>query len=324
MIKGADLSHYQGNIDFSVLKGNLDFVLIKATEGISIFDANYSTYVAGARSIGLSVGHYHFAHPEVNSAKAEADFFLTRIKPQDGEIVCLDFEIMSYSDPVNWSLSFLNEIYDKLGVKPLIYLNKSLVNGHDWSPVINNNNGLWLADYPGDPVNTSFTCKWPSIAIRQWSNGTAVPGIQYKVDMDTFYGDVPTFQKYGYNKGMELTQDQQNVLSFLATVSLVNGEIWNFGNYESLVRGGVGALSDKVSLQTQVSTLQTNDQTLSNHITSLESDLDTANSTIKSLRDEISTLTSSSNQPVPPAPIPQPTPVPISLWQKIINFLFKA
>jgi hypothetical protein len=27
---------------------------------------------------------------------------------------------------------------------------------------------------------------------------------------------------------------------------------------------------------------------------------------------------------VPPAPIPQPTPVPISLWQKIINFLFKA
>jgi hypothetical protein len=97
---------------------------------------------------------------------------------------------------VQWCLQWLKTTEARLGVKPLIYLNQSTVNGFDWSPVVANNNGLWLAKY--DQLQTVTAVKWwNGEAIKQyWDKGT-VGGVAGQVDVDVFFGDLATLVRYG-------------------------------------------------------------------------------------------------------------------------------
>jgi len=61
---GIDVSHWQGEIDWSSVAGDgYSFVYAKATEGSSITDVTYPLNRAGAGSVGLRVGAYHLARP---------------------------------------------------------------------------------------------------------------------------------------------------------------------------------------------------------------------------------------------------------------------
>jgi len=204
---GIDISKWQGDVDFARIKKATQFAIIKATEGVGYTDPKFKRNQEGFRNVGLPLGYYHFARPDLgNSAIAEADWFLKTVgNLRDGEILALDYEV-SYGDPVNWCKAFLDRIKEKLGgYKPLIYINLSLNNNYSWSSVVKGDYGLWLAYYMSDGNNglnsadkPAPATDWAFTAMRQYSSSGKVDGISGNVDMNTFYGDVPTLLKYGY------------------------------------------------------------------------------------------------------------------------------
>jgi lysozyme len=197
-ISGIDVSKWQGDIVWSVVAQQVKFALFKATEGKGYTDPKFARNQQETRRSGLLVGYYHFSRPDLNSALAEADYFLSVVKPSSGEILALDYEANWNGDVVGWCKTFLDRVSQQLsGYKPLIYLNRSLANGHDWSSVINANYGLWIASYDGNPTSVPKT-PWPTTAMKQYSSSGSVPGIIGNVDMNTFFGNEETYKKYGY------------------------------------------------------------------------------------------------------------------------------
>lgn len=203
MIVGNDIAKYQGDVDFNVYKNNSNFVIVKSTEGSSYIDPKFSRNQSEARRVGLPLGYYHFARPDLgNSPEAEADFYLKTLgEVRDGEVLTLDYECPNQVQAhVEWCKKFMERVSSKLnGLKCLIYLNQSQVTKFDWSSIVNAGYGLWIASYTYDPNKNNFNKgQWKTVAIQQWTNKQIVPGIPTPADGDAFFGDIVTFKKYGY------------------------------------------------------------------------------------------------------------------------------
>lgn len=201
MILGNDISYAEDQVDFNIYKDNSNYVFIKASEGVNFEDEQFSRNQLESRRVGLPRGFYHYIRSDLgNTPEAEASWFLKTVGPlQEGECLALDYEI-SFSDPVGTCLKFLQAVYQQSTVKPLLYLNQSLVASHDWKPVADAGFGLWLAAYSYDPNKTNFpTGAWPFAAIFQWTDKQQVPGITGDVDGDVFEGALDQFKAYGYH-----------------------------------------------------------------------------------------------------------------------------
>lgn len=177
MLKGLDISNWN-----SVGTGDQaeDFVICKATEGVGFVDPLCDQHYQRAKSQGKLLGVYHFARPDMNSAEAEADFFVENIKGYVGEaILVLDWEVATHN--VAWAKAFLDRVQLATGVKPLIYMSASVVSAYDWSSVVEADYGLWIAGYPNaynvpnpptptvDDMPYSIG-RWPFWAIWQYSS----------------------------------------------------------------------------------------------------------------------------------------------------------
>lgn len=202
MLKGCDISKWQGLVDFDQLKTALDFVIIRSSYGTGYTDQQFIRNRDEARRVGLLTGFYHYAYPNNNTPEAEAEWFVKVIgTPQKNEILCLDFE-EPYSDPVGWCLRFLDRVSELMGgYKPMLYINQALNNAQDWKLVVDANYGLWLARWDYNATAPAPVTDWPVVAMRQWSNHETFPGISVVVDANTFYGDIDTYKKYGYQGG---------------------------------------------------------------------------------------------------------------------------
>ena len=209
MLKGVDISKYQGTVNFDALKSAVDFVIIKASSGApdpgqtaaQYADSQFTHNRDEARRVGILRGFYHYAYPEYNSPEAEAQCFHDVVgNLQDGELLVLDYESSWGGNKVDWCKKFLDKLSALYGgYKPLIYLNLATTKAADWSSVISANYGLWLAqwDYNASaPMNPNSP--WPFLAMRQYSNKENIAGLN-PVDGDVFYGDAAAFNRYGYH-----------------------------------------------------------------------------------------------------------------------------
>ncbi len=202
MIKGIDTSHHQGDkgaIDWKkVQAAGYAFAFLKATESVDFKDGQYTRDRKEARAAGIIVGHYHFARG--GDAKREADFFLSVVgEIKEGEPLILDWEI-KHPDPVKWCLAWLQRVEEKTGVKPLLYTNEARVTSLDWTPVVKEDFGLWVAKYginDGHMNEEPKIGKWPFVAIWQYTSAGTVPGIVGNVDLDVAYMSADTLKKYG-------------------------------------------------------------------------------------------------------------------------------
>lgn len=263
MLKGLDVSKYQGVLNFANVKSNFDFVIIKTSEGNGYTDLKFLANQAGFRSVGMLLGYYHFARPDLgNSPLAEANWFLKTVGTlNDGEILCLDYEATWGGDVVGWCKTFLDSIYSKTKCKPLIYLNQSHLKNYSWKPVVEADYGLWLAVYDYDPNKVIAVTQWASVAIKQFSN--KLPYGSLAVDANVFYGDATAFKAYGFKGGIiedNMTQEEANILKFVKEL----------GANEGKVREAFGALADKPSKDKQIQTLQTRVLDLENSQKTLE------------------------------------------------------
>lgn len=199
MLLGIDIASYQGNPDFDAVKGaGKQFVITKITEGTGYINPTAARNRSEGHRVGMGVGLYHFAR--ATDPIAEADYFVNSCGILlGGEVLMLDWEVGA-ADPVAWCKQWLDHVFSRTGVKPLIYLNQNLNNSYDWSPVVNADYGLVIAQYDNN-VNNLPQTDWKVVAMKQYTSSGQVPGIVGNVDLDVFYGDLGQFQAYGKQGG---------------------------------------------------------------------------------------------------------------------------
>lgn len=204
MMNGIDISHWQQGLKLSKIK--CDFVIAKATEGVNFYDSCFEDFMKQAESLGKCMGFYHFAHPEKNSAKAEAQFFYKHTEKYFGKAIpILDWESSGKAN-VTWAKQWLDEIYHLTGVRPIIYMSEAVVNGYNWSSVANANCGLWVAKYRDYGIDKNYDMSnagtkpkvkyWTTYAMWQWTSVGRLDGYNGNLDCDVFYGSREAWDKY--------------------------------------------------------------------------------------------------------------------------------
>ncbi len=198
-LEGIDVSHYQGTIAWNLVPmAGKSFVIMKATQGETYVDPTYATNHAGARAAGLAVTAYHFADPSTapNDAILQADNFVMNAALLPGDLVpALDLEEnngLSVAQLQAWVQAWLDEVYLRLGVRPMIYTSPNF-----WTNYMGNTTQfadegysvLWVAHWgvtaPSIPANNWSGHGW---TFWQYSNCGTVSGITGCVDLDRYNG----------------------------------------------------------------------------------------------------------------------------------------
>ena len=187
MLKGIDVSHHNkwqyehGQIDFA----KHDFIIMKATEGVRFVDPMYDTYMTDVGGLGKPYGLYHYARPENNRAIDEAKHFCNTIGHDgDNAMLVLDWECTALKYNIQWALDWLNYVEQRFGHKPLIYTSSWYTK--NLKPVLDNNNGLWVAHYTKAQKPTVHT--YPTYTIWQYSSEP--------YDKDIFNGNLSQWNKF--------------------------------------------------------------------------------------------------------------------------------
>lgn len=203
MLKGIDISKWQS---VGTGDGDYDFVICKATEGVGYTDPNCDAHYQRAKSQGKLLGVYHFARPGYNDPIAEADWFVSQIQGYIGEaLLVLDWEVEATWN-IDWAKRWLDRVYEKTGVKPLVYASGSVITGNDWSSVTNADYGLWIAywpnqyqygeGWPSSPSEMKYGIgNWKFWAIWQFSSRNG------RLDCDVANMDREAWMKYAAKNG---------------------------------------------------------------------------------------------------------------------------
>ena len=179
-MNGVDISNWQ-----TTTPAGYDFYIIKASEGNGYKDPRLDQHYNQVKAWGKPYGFYHFARPDLgNSPEAEADWFLSLVGHHAKKcIYALDLEgtALRYADYANWARKWLDYVYSKTGVKPLIYIQGNIADNVART-VVSGDYGLWAASDP------SWYDQWKFIVIQQYVYGG--------LDHNTFYGNINTWNAY--------------------------------------------------------------------------------------------------------------------------------
>lgn len=192
-ILGADVSHYQGAIDWPMAaRAGLQFVFIKASEGVGMIDAQLRRNAFGADAVSIPVGFYHYAHPELNNAVAEAAAFMDAIAGLPYKLpLMLDVEGRAGDVPrtqlTEWCDTFLQEVQRRTGARVGIYTGAYFARDN-LGPQLGKY-PLWVAHYGRTTPLANST--WPKWAVFQYSESGSCPGIgSGNVDMNVMDADL--------------------------------------------------------------------------------------------------------------------------------------
>lgn len=191
-IRGIDISHYQGKIDWEQLKNAMikgcpvRFVIIKSTEGSSRLDENFRENFNQARDFGFIRGVYHFWSNK-STAREQAYYFLDQVHLTDGDLPpVLDIEHKpadkSVEDFQRDVLTWLHIVEDKYHVKPIIYTYYKFKEQYLSAPVFEDY-PYWIAHYYVDKVQ--YKGKWK---FWQHTDVGKLPGIKGYVDFNIYNG----------------------------------------------------------------------------------------------------------------------------------------
>jgi hypothetical protein len=184
MIRGIDVSHHNGPLDWHALAASLrlDFAFAKATEAEGFTDPRFRSNWAGIAEAGLVRGAYHFARPDADP-RDDAQRFVAAVKAAGSmhptDLVGLDLEVTPPPGVSlhGWATGWAAEVRRLLTGYSIGIYHQDKPAGFDWQ---------WLAEWPGRASwPTSFN---PQTSARplfwQWTNNVLGRGI----DADVFNG----------------------------------------------------------------------------------------------------------------------------------------
>ena len=195
---GIDISNHQRGINVDQVAG-LDFVIIKATEGRTYRNPDMSRTYRDARADGLKTGLYHYASG--GNAVAEAEHFVNTVGDRVGEnILVLDYEGTAVNNGVGWAMDFMDAVYNMTGVKPVIYMSRSVISRYDWTPAVKAGYKLWVAAYyrgytpiygfvNNPPIYGSLGEYSNDTVMYQYTSTGRLSGWGGNLDLDVFYGN---------------------------------------------------------------------------------------------------------------------------------------
>ena len=200
-IKVADISRWQGVVNFDVLKTEVDAVVIKAggSDGGLYVDGMFARNRDEARRVGLPRWFYWYKGG-AGSPEEQARYFIQAIGGlQAGEGVVLDDENEATVN-VDFGAKFADEIKKLTGLNQVLYSNQARFVGN-LQPIKDRNIGAWSAKYgsnSGNPEGAPATAGILTVIQWQYTSRAVLQSVKGNtVDMNIFYGDVAAFLKYG-------------------------------------------------------------------------------------------------------------------------------
>ncbi len=198
-MRGIDISNYQRGLDLAAI--DCDFAIMKATEGTSIVHDTCDPWVEQCKALGLSWGFYHFFNAE--DATAQADYFVDQCRGYFGHgIPVLDYEMYGRTGTGN-AKRFLDRVFERTGVRCMVYTSRSVLTEEDWSAIAPNH-ALWVAQYantnptgwqesPWLPAG-SFGA-WSDVTMHQYTDNGRIGGYNGRLDLDIAYLDADGWQR---------------------------------------------------------------------------------------------------------------------------------
>ncbi len=184
-LKGVDVSHYQGNINWpDVVNNGIAFTFIKATQGENTVDAKFNYNWQASKKANIRRGAYHYLDPSID-AKKQAQHFLATTGGNFGElppVVDIEaFEKQSAEQLLADLNVYLTIVSEAANCAPIIYTSPDFwdeLNSHSFGEY-----PLWLAQYSKIP---RIPNGWKNWTFWQFESNGKVNGIDGQVDVSYF------------------------------------------------------------------------------------------------------------------------------------------
>ncbi|MGX9706747.1 glycoside hydrolase family 25 protein [Laceyella tengchongensis] len=192
-VKGFDVSHHQGDIDWHMVRAEHDFrfVFIKATEGQDFIDKRFKENWREAKKQGLLVGAYHFFSMQSLGARQANNFIRTVPKEPDSLPPVIDVEIHLNHDrrKVHRELLVLSQRLEQhYGQKPILYVTYDTYGQYIESSFPTH--PIWIRDIKKFPTLDRNWLFW------QYSNRGRIQGIDTYVDINAYHGELDEFLQH--------------------------------------------------------------------------------------------------------------------------------
>ena len=187
---GIDVSHYQGDINWTKVKVvenfPLQFVFVRATCGTNTKDKKFDVNWAKAKEHNLVRGSYHYYRPDENAVFQAKNFIKTTHLSKGDLPPVLDIEKMprrqSMANMKVGLKKWLKLVEAHYGVKPIIYTGEAYYRNflkNDFKDYT-----FWIANYSHkvSEVKEGWT-------FWQFTDKAKVSGIRGNVDVNVFNGN---------------------------------------------------------------------------------------------------------------------------------------
>lgn len=182
--KIADLSKWQGAIDWTAAARELDFCILRAQYGHEKQDERYIEYARGCEQMGIPYGAYSYClFDDAETAREEAQFFMERIQGTKPEFLVLDLEPGGVrARDIRKEVSAYIAQLRALGVKRIgLYIAHHAYKAYNID--VTEADFVWIPRYGS---NSGMPEKQPNHPCDLWqytSNGT-VAGVRGRVDLN--------------------------------------------------------------------------------------------------------------------------------------------
>ena len=203
MLKGIDVSHHQGAIDWTNVKA--DFAIIRAGYGKYAYqeDPCFEDNIEGAYNAGIPVGVYWYSYADTAAeARQEAEVCLTVIKPYKDMITLPVFFDQEYEPAIlaagnsirtECCIAFIQAI-EADGYKAGLYASKDWLDNRIDAKAIPESAVIWVAQYASRCTYTGRYTIW------QYTSNGKVDGIKGRVDLNQASDDLLTSTADGWQK----------------------------------------------------------------------------------------------------------------------------
>lgn len=205
MLKGIDVSHYQGEIDWKKVKAaGVEFAIIRAGYGKYAYqeDPCFEDNIEGAYNAGIPVGVYWYSYADtVAEARQEAEVCLTVIKPYKDMITLPVFFDQEYEPAIlaagnsirtQCCVAFIKAI-EAAGYKAGLYGSQDWLDNKIDDSQIPATSTVWVAQY-------GSKCTYKGrYTIWQYTSTGKVNGIKGNVDMNEAADELVLSTADGWN-----------------------------------------------------------------------------------------------------------------------------
>jgi len=156
MLRGIDVSHHNGTVDWGLLKARygITWGAAKATEGTAFQDSQFPANWRKMKAAGLVRMAYHFAHPGGDPAVAAHSFlaYVTANGLEAADIMVMDMEGNSNNLPMlqvrDWLAGWADTVTKETGRKPFLYCGSGYIANNATKDLKPHYAAWWYPQYP--------------------------------------------------------------------------------------------------------------------------------------------------------------------------------